>query len=169
MSHSSSKPSRTARCTFCGLEPRTCPHLGPDCAPSREHSHGNDDVTVVAAVVERDGRLLLCRRPAHKRHGGLWEFPGGKVLPDETLGEALQRELAEELQLELESIGEQVGRHRDPGSPFVIYFVEVSAAGEPISLEHEQIEWVAPRELDRVDLAPSDRSFVRSWRKLGRS
>jgi 8-oxo-dGTP diphosphatase len=41
-------------------------------------------VRVVAAVVERDGRLLLCRRPAGKRHAGLWEFPGGKLLPGES-------------------------------------------------------------------------------------
>ena len=131
-------------------------------------AHGTEDVPVVAAVVERDGRLLLCKRPAHKRHGGLWEFPGGKVLPGETLGEALQRELAEELQLELVGIGEQVGRHRDPGSPFVVYFIETSTAREPVSVEHEQTRWVAPRELDVIDLAPSDRAFVRSWRKLGR-
>jgi 8-oxo-dGTP pyrophosphatase MutT (NUDIX family) len=49
---------------------------------------------VVAAVIERDGRLLVCQRPAHKRHGGLWEFPGGKCDPGESDAEAARRELS---------------------------------------------------------------------------
>jgi 8-oxo-dGTP diphosphatase len=42
-------------------------------------------VRVLAAVIERDGKYLICRRPQHKRHGGLWEFPGGKFEAGETL------------------------------------------------------------------------------------
>ena len=66
-------------------------------------------VRVVAAVIERasdeGARLLVCRRPAHKRHGGLWEFPGGKVEAGEDLLHAARRELAEELALETETAG----------------------------------------------------------------
>ena len=50
----------------------------------------------MAAVIERDGKLLVCRRPGHKRHGGLWEFPGGKLEPGETIVDAARRELDEE-------------------------------------------------------------------------
>ena len=46
---------------------------------------------VLAAVVRRDDRYLVCRRPAHKRHGGLWEFPGGKIHAGETLLGAARR------------------------------------------------------------------------------
>jgi mutator protein MutT len=120
-------------------------------------------VHVVAAVVLRDGRALLCRRPRHKRHGGLWEFPGGKLLAGETLGGAAKRELAEELQLELSEVRAHLGSRRDPGSAFVIHFVEVAAAGEPVSLEHEDVAWVQPRDLGGYDLAPGDRAFVQSW------
>ena len=52
---------------------------------------------VVAALIERDGRILICRRREDQSHAGKWEFPGGKVEAGETPGAALQRELAEEL------------------------------------------------------------------------
>ena len=57
----------------------------------------NERGTVVAAVVRRGNKMLVCQRPLHKHHGGLWEFPGGKVEHQETLNAAAQRELAEEL------------------------------------------------------------------------
>jgi 8-oxo-dGTP diphosphatase len=118
---------------------------------------------VVAAVARRDGRLLLCRRPASKRHGGLWEFPGGKLTEGETLGEAVRRELAEELSLEVTALGRYLGRRSDPGAPFVIHFVEVDVAGEPVSAEHELVSWVAEPELLDYPLAPGDRAFVEFW------
>jgi mutator protein MutT len=121
------------------------------------------DVPVVAAVLRREGRVLLCRRPEHKRHGGLWEFPGGKLLPGETLGEAARRELAEELRVELTTLTAHLGIRRDPGSPFVIHFVEVTAEGEPSPLEHDELAWALPGDLDRFQLAPGDRAFVTSW------
>jgi 8-oxo-dGTP diphosphatase len=59
-------------------------------------------VTVVAAaLIDPDGRVLLAQRPAHKEHGGLWEFPGGKLNPGETPEAALIRELKEELGIEV--------------------------------------------------------------------
>jgi 8-oxo-dGTP diphosphatase len=123
------------------------------------------EVPVVAAVVLRDGRALLCRRPRHKRHAGLWEFPGGKVLPGETLGEAARRELVEELGIELTALTAYRGSRRDPGSAFVIHFVEGSASGEPRPLEHDEVAWVDPADLERFELAPADRSFVEGWRE----
>lgn len=114
----------------------------------------------MAAVVRRGGRLLLCQRPAHKRHGGLWEFPGGKVHPGETLGEALRRELDEELGLSLVRIVAQAGLRPDPGSAFVIHFIEAEAAGETVAHEHEAVGWFRAEEAAELPLAPGDRAFV---------
>ena len=56
---------------------------------------------VLAAVIERSGKFLMCRRPEHKNHGGLFEFPGGKLEAGESLADAARRELLEELALEV--------------------------------------------------------------------
>lgn len=115
---------------------------------------------VVAAVVVRDGRYLVCRRPAQKRHGGLWEFPGGKLEPDESILDAARRELAEELGVEVRSVGELLYAIHDPGSEFVIEFHPVEIDGTPVPLEHSALAWVTPGELAAYALAPSDREFV---------
>lgn len=117
-------------------------------------------VRVLAAVIRRDGRYLVCQRPAHKRHGGLWEFPGGKLQPGESLEAAARRELVEELALEAMGVGRVLFACRDPGSAFLIEFVEVHAAGEPRPLEHSALRWLTPAELRQLELAPADRAFA---------
>ena len=130
-----------------------------------------DRTRVLAAVVERDGRLLLARRPPGKRHAGLWEFPGGKFLPGEPPLEAARRELREELGVEAVSLGALLHAVPDPGSPFVVEFHEVEIHGEPVALEHEALAWALPDELPRYPLAPSDRTFaerfLEGWMKKG--
>jgi 8-oxo-dGTP diphosphatase len=115
---------------------------------------------VVAAVIEREGRFLLCQRPAHKRHGGLWEFPGGKLAEGETLEAAARRELDEELELNLTRTGRTLFSRRDPGSTFQIEFVEVWADGEPRAMEHTDLRWLRWDELHSVPLAPTDDMFA---------
>lgn len=115
---------------------------------------------VVAAVIERGGRLLLCRRPPGKRHAGLWELPGGKLLPGESILDAARRELAEELGVEVTAVGELLLAVPDPGSDFAVEFHPVEIAGEPAALEHSALAWVHPEDLPGYDLAPSDRVFV---------
>lgn len=117
-------------------------------------------VRVLAAVIRRGARYLLCQRPRQKRHGGLWEFPGGKLEPGETLPHAARRELAEELALEVMAAGDVVFRVPDPDSAFVIEFVPVEVHGEPRALEHEALAWVTLHEAATLALAPSDRAFV---------
>lgn len=117
-------------------------------------------VRVVAAVVRRHGRYLLGRRPVEKRHGGLWEFPGGKLDPGESLLEAARRELAEELALAVAGIGELLLSVADGRSGFVIEFVEVHGEGEPVALEHEALGWFDPEEMRAMALAPADAAFV---------
>jgi 8-oxo-dGTP diphosphatase len=122
-------------------------------------------IAVLAAVIAKDGHYLVCKRPAHKRHGGLWEFPGGKLEVGESWLEAARRELAEELDLAVESVAEPLYAVHDVGSPFVITFVPVTAAGDPQPLEHEELCWAKLDDLKAMELAPSDRAFA-EW--LGR-
>ena len=115
---------------------------------------------VVASVIEQDGRVLVCERPSHKRHGGLWEFPGGKVEEGETDFEAVARELDEELGVKVLEVGAVELSVQDHGSHFVIQFLQVSIAGEPQALEHTAIAWVSDDELLRLPLAPSDLRYA---------
>ena len=117
-------------------------------------------IRVVAAVVRRYGRLLVCQRPAHKRHGGLWEFPGGKLEPGESILEGARRELAEELDVTVETVGEVEFSIHDPGSSFLIEFHPVQIAGNPRCIEHTALAWVTPQELLTLPLAPSDKQFA---------
>jgi 8-oxo-dGTP diphosphatase len=120
----------------------------------------SEHIRVLAAVIRRGDRILLCKRPAHKRHGGLWEFPGGKLENGESLLEAARRELSEELGLHATSVGEPLFVCQDPGSSFVIEFVEVIAEGEPVALEHEEVRWIAIGESEEMQLAPADVRFL---------
>lgn len=124
-------------------------------------------VRVVAAVIERGTKVLVCRRPEHKRHGGLWEFPGGKVESGEDDLAALTRELDEELAVEVVSISAEVFRKDDSGSHFTIVFIPTVIAGEPRALEHDEVLWADEAALARLSLAPSDASYV-SARRLQR-
>jgi mutator protein MutT len=115
---------------------------------------------VIAAVIEKDGLFLVCRRPAHKRHGGLWEFPGGKIEPGETMLEAATRELKEELKLTVTGVGVVRLAIPDADSGYIINFVDVEACGEPSLIEHAELVWAPPEQLLKLPLAPSDRSFA---------
>jgi mutator protein MutT len=117
-------------------------------------------VRVIAAVVRRGDEFLVCLRPAHKRHGGLWEFPGGKCEPGETDHEAIARELREELGVEVRVVGGEQFAVADEGSPFVIAFLPVAIDGEPRCLEHDALSWSTTAQLLEMELAPSDRRYV---------
>jgi 8-oxo-dGTP pyrophosphatase MutT (NUDIX family) len=115
---------------------------------------------VIAGVISRRDCLLVCQRPPHKRHGGLWEFPGGKVEPKESDESAARRELAEELGVHVESVGEPDFSIADPNSPFLIVFLPTTITGEPTCHEHTALAWLTPTELLNLPLAPSDRRYV---------
>jgi mutator protein MutT len=115
---------------------------------------------VVAAVITRGDRLLVCQRPLHKRYGGLWEFPGGKCEPDESIGAAVQRELREELSVQVIKVGHEEIALADPDSSYQIIFLPVHISGEPVCNEHIALRWATPSELKHVPLAPSDRQYL---------
>ena len=118
-------------------------------------------IRVVAAVVQRADQYLVCQRPVHKRHGGLWEFPGGKLEPGETVLQGTHRELHEELGVEVTAVGRKLFSVQDPGSVFEIEFHETLITGTPTCLEHQALAWATVAEMSSMNLAPSDQAFVR--------
>jgi 8-oxo-dGTP diphosphatase len=115
---------------------------------------------VIAAVIYSDSKFLVCQRPLHKRHGGLWEFPGGKIQDGESDLEAARRELAEELRVRVISVGKRLFSASDPGSVFLIEFIQVQIDGKPISIEHSELRWCTITELPGLKFAPADTRFV---------
>jgi 8-oxo-dGTP diphosphatase len=116
-------------------------------------------VVVVAAVIVRDGTVLVCRRAPHKDAAGLWEFPGGKVEAGETAQEALARELREELGVDV-VVGALLDR-TVTGRVDLACFAAVLAGPPPTaSTDHDVLEWRRPRALGELDWAPADRPVV---------
>jgi mutator protein MutT len=120
-------------------------------------------IRVVAAVIQKKRRFLICKRPGSKRHGGLWEFPGGKVRAEETDFAAMRRELSEELNVITSEVGDTLLKVQDPGTAFLVVFKDVSIIGEPQALEHSELRWAKPLELIGLRLAPSDEVFVNRY------
>ena len=120
-------------------------------------------IPVVAAVIRRENKVLLGRRPDHKRHGGLWEFPGGKIDEGESEADAVTRELLEEFGVETMSVGQVIYECRDPGSQFLVRFLDVGIRGKPELTEHTEISWVEPDSLPTLGLAPCDARFVAEY------
>lgn len=117
-------------------------------------------IRVLAAVIADGDRFLVCRRPLSKRHGGLWEFPGGKLEAGESDLDAARRELREELDVGVASLGRELFTVHDPGSPYLIAFVEVAIEGTPKCLEHQELRWCQRGEFAEISFAPSDRRFA---------
>jgi 8-oxo-dGTP diphosphatase len=124
---------------------------------------GEAPIRVIAAVLARDDRVLVCQRPLTKRHGGLWEFPGGKLEDGETDFDAALRELREELDVRVTAVSQEEFAVVDPGSPFLIAFVRVVVEGEPVAREHLALHWGTLLDVQQLPLAPSDRRYV-EWR-----
>jgi len=121
-------------------------------------------LTVVAALIQHEGKLLCCQRRRGSRFELQWEFPGGKRENGETLPDALIRELREELGVAAR-VGPEVHRLRhqygSTGMPFELVFFSVSAPADEIqNLEFERIEWRKPRDLPKLDFLEADRDLV---------
>jgi 8-oxo-dGTP diphosphatase len=122
------------------------------------------EITVVAAVIrDAEGRVLLSQRPEGRHMAGLWEFPGGKIDDGEAPGDALVRELGEELGIDI-----VVQRpltfaiHEEPDLRILLLFFDARIArGEPHGHEGQAVEWVAVSELHAFPTPPADAELVR--------
>lgn len=120
-------------------------------------------MAVVAAALHRaDGRWLMHRRPEGKNHGGLWEFPGGKVEPTEMPKESLVRELGEELGISCAAVdlmpcGFAESASNSNASPLVILLYTLAVwEGEPKALEGGAVGWFMPAEVLALPKPPLD-------------
>jgi 8-oxo-dGTP diphosphatase len=111
-----------------------------------------ENTPVIAAVINKNSTYLVCRRPSIKRHGGLWEFPGGKIKEGESYLDAARRELSEELNVVVISVGRLLFKAMDPDSPFLIEFVDVGIVGEPEAIEHSEFRWCKVDEFKKLPL-----------------
>jgi 8-oxo-dGTP diphosphatase len=119
-------------------------------------------VVVVAAVIERDGRFLLTRRQKGVHLEGMWEFPGGKIDPDETHAAALRREMREELDVDV-SIGELAlaTTHAYTEKTVALYFYRCALIGTPRPVLGQEMRWVTREELSALAFPPADEDLIR--------
>lgn len=136
---------------------------GPLPLPSPQGGEGV--VEVVAAVIEREGRILIARRPAASHMGGLWEFPGGKRRPDESAAAALVREIREELDAAV-AVGEllETVEWAYPEKTVRLSFFRCALRGDARAAEGQEIAWVRPAELRDYQFPPADAGLVERLR-----
>lgn len=124
-----------------------------------------DPLIVTAAVIERDGCFLVTRRPEGSHLAGHWEFPGGKCEGAETPERCLQRELREELDVDV-TVGEEMFRTRyeyaRPSGPLhlELRFFRCALNGEPRPVQGQEVRWVPRRELASLTFPPADAEFI---------
>ena len=119
---------------------------------------------VAVALIDPDGRILMQKRRKGGAHGGLWEFPGGKLEPGETLAAALQREIREELGVEIR-VGEALGTYRHAFTHFRITLHAFHCrlpSGEPYLKEHADLRWVSAAQLPDYPMGKIDRLIARA-------
>jgi 8-oxo-dGTP diphosphatase len=118
------------------------------------------DQIVVAGALISDGALLVAQRERPPELSGLWELPGGKVAAGETDGEALIRELREELGVEV-IVGARVGADVRLNATMTLRAYRVAlASGSPQPHDHRALKWLPADELDDLDWVPADRGWV---------
>jgi 8-oxo-dGTP diphosphatase len=121
-------------------------------------------LTVVAALIETGGQILVCQRKRGDTFELMWEFPGGKLRPGETPPEALARELEEELGVTAK-IGAEVSRARHQyaqmSEPIELIFLRARIVGGTIENRvFETIEWREPQTLPELNFLPADREII---------
>jgi A/G-specific adenine glycosylase len=120
-------------------------------------------VTVTAAVLRRDGRVLLAKRPSTGLLGGMWEFPGGKLEPGETLEECLRREIREETGADIR-VDEPCGEYRHAYTHFRMTLHAFNCTlldGEPQPIQADELAWVRPADLEDYPMGKVDRLIAR--------
>ena len=119
-------------------------------------------IYVVAAAIEKDGKIFCAQRPEGKTLGGFWEFPGGQLEFGESPEEALVREIKEELNstIEILSYINEASYDYDFGTVIMKTYHAKLISGNLELLEHQNSTWLAPKDLKTLDWAPVDRPAV---------
>ncbi len=127
--------------------------------------------TVTAAVIRRAGQVLIARRPLDGLLGGMWEFPGGKLLPGEDLVSCLQREIGEELGVEID-IGAEMGVYKHAYTHFRVtlhaFACTLLNGDEPHPLQVEDLCWASPAQLEGYPMGKIDRQIAARLREEDR-
>lgn len=119
-------------------------------------------VQVAAALIKKDGKFLICQRPAHKARGLLWEFVGGKLEKGETKQQALIRECREELDVTVlpgDVFMELVHEYPDMTVELTVFNAQIES-GEIRLLEHNAVKWITPAEIPEYDFCPADKDIL---------
>ena len=157
--------------TLLSAAARLSPCLWPlavaaDYSPTRSNGvcSNTDMLQVVAGILSRNGRILICRRKSEQDHPLKWEFPGGKVEVGESPEDALRRELEEELDIRA-AVGAEMARYEYayPGKrPILLIFLSVETfEGEPRNRIFHEIRWEEPEKLGEFDFLEGDLEFLK--------
>lgn len=125
-------------------------------------------VEVVAALIYDGEKFLICRRPASKARGLLWEFVGGKVEDGETKAAALSRECREELDIEI-SVGDKFCDVYHEYPDIAVHLTVLCAkivSGAPRLVEHVDMKWITPNEAGSYDFCPADTEIIRKIKEV---
>lgn len=116
----------------------------------------------VAVIIDREGKILIDRRKAEGEMGGMWEFPGGKIEPGETVAECIQREIKEELNIEI-AVGDRLTTITHTYKTFkVTLYVHYCQhlSGEPQPIECEEIHWVDPSQMNQYQFPQANAKII---------
>lgn len=125
----------------------------------------DNHIHVTCAIIERDGLVLAAKRGAAMKMPHKWEFPGGKICLEESPESCLQREILEELDVQIQITRNlQPVSHDYPDFRITLYpFVCSIDADEPRLNEHASVIWLPPKELSRLDWAEADRPVLEAY------
>lgn len=120
-------------------------------------------IPVAAAIIQKNGKIMIAKRSMHKHLGGFWEFPGGKIEWEETPENCLLRELDEELKIKVKIV-RYLGENTHEYETFTIllkaYLCEF-VKGKFTLIDHDEVRWVTISELSNYPLAPADIPFLK--------
>jgi mutator protein MutT len=123
----------------------------------------------VAVINNQQGKILIDRRKQSGEMGGLWEFPGGKIEPGETIEECIQREVREELAIEI-AVGDRLITitHTYKTFDVTLYVHDCQyLSGQPQTLECEEIHWVEPAQINQYQFPSANSQIVNLLQRRG--
>jgi 8-oxo-dGTP diphosphatase len=125
-----------------------------------------EQIVVTAAFIRENGRILMAKRLPKGSEGGKWEFPGGKIEPGEDPRNCMLRELLEELGIHVEvgAVLEVISTVKEQRHIIIIYYECWIIGGELQTIECQDVRWLAPEEIDRLEKPESDTEFWYFWK-----